>query len=244
MGLLKTIIEERGVRSFKLRINEDPEVTAAYATLDGQNPGDHYAMLLDRADACLRAAGERGLDVIIQAHNNLPKGPDAVQREIYKWGQEISERHGHISEVGIAANFIVRVGYLSMILGDAPRVTWDAIFSICEAFHWLAFEEDGLHDLAVKGVGWKRGQTIAPVKARARKQAANEIIEAIYVKYCEGEPDPKRHKPINAAGTLIDRVNAELSKQGLQMIKEDTVRKAIGGIINPKIGLMAERANP
>jgi hypothetical protein len=254
IGLEKTVIEERGLRSLRRHIYDNPVVNLMQAVLDGNPAWEHYNFLFQRANKLLKAAGERGYtDVLLEAERTVeaertaPNGPSNTQKAILLWCDEIMDRHGHLSEIGTAAHFLVQADNLSAFLPDNARGAWPAIIELCDAYHWLAMEEDGLHRLAVMGTQWKRGQTLAPAKARIKKQITNVIVEAAYRKYCGGEPRVSRHQASTAAGEILDDVNKELTRNRLPSYQEGTLRKAIGAVIRAdkaraKNGTMAERA--
>jgi hypothetical protein len=136
---------------------------------------------------------------------------------------------------------------VSALLRDNAPGLWPAIIELCDAYHWLAMEEDGFHALAVEGKQWKQGQTLAPAKARSEKQVRNAIVEAAYGKYCREESRLRRHQASTAAGEILEDVNKELTRYGLASYQEGTLRKAIGAVIRAdkaraKNGTMAERA--
>jgi hypothetical protein len=198
-SLPKTTIELRGLRS--LLTTSDGESTAS----ELHQAADRYNAVLVKAFEVLDATDEGAfVSALFQAQGKAPDDSTET-KQIISLYKGIIERHSAISEVGTAAGFLLRAYELSTLLGEANRTTWDAVFELCVAFHWLHMEVFDEHARAVGGAKAAANLAAAATGRIDQRHQREEIVRRI----CE---TAWSSHPLWKAPRMVERLGARINE--------------------------------
>ena len=238
-GLQRTIVEERGLRSFIRREYDDPRITVAEISLNGADPIDVFNVLLLNANQVLAEGGERDFSTALaeaqeraNEFREEPLPPGFVEAAALKcWQEGIANRHGYLSPQATAATFLIIADQLREKVG-ANEAILSSIFALCEAWHWFHMEATGEHALAYAGAKSRRGLAAGTPTKRARRAAKDLVLEEEYGLFLEHENrKDRRTNAVFVAGAIKDAVNERLEMVHLEPYTEGSLRKALGPII-------------
>jgi hypothetical protein len=238
--LEKTIFETRGVRSLAAEVFKDHRLTAV-ATLLQETPFDTYEMFLKAADYWLTEAGEsKFTEVAKMAEDAKADATDNAEKSLIDdltfqhWSAQVRQRHGYLSPISIAAQFLQASDYLHRRLnGNADLQV--AVYAFAEAWHWFHFEVKGEHELAARGMQGEQQLAKGPAAAHERAALSDRIVSDAFKFYAADESKGKNRFSAKAARTdLLAQINGTLTKLNLRRLKEDTLEKKLRVLIRAR----------
>lgn len=230
LGIAKVIMEIRGVRSTSRLVLPDGTITRnlhnTYA-LEENTPEDDEANLFKAANRLLHEAGE-------PTYFDIVKDTQARKQSVQKlqqWALELALRHGYLSPLTLAAEYLVAKDVLAQAggkIGDA----WPAIIRFAQAYHWLHIEVSGIHSMAA---GFARGSeslATGPFAKAKRAEAAEEIVSQEYQVFRKRETrDSHRRNATHVAAVILKSVNESLIANQLPPFTQGSLRKMLGKLV-------------
>jgi hypothetical protein len=237
--LKETRYEIRGVRVYAREIFKDAALTIAAAKLQ-RSAADNYVSLFEAANKCLNDEGERDFLSVIDQIDNLKNETSAANHQelddvsFAAWAGAVAERKGSLSTPAIAAEFLRASDHLHRRLPEDPQLR-EAIYTLAQAWHWLAFEVEGDHELATQGLRSHMGLVKGPERkqqiAAVRKDIIEKKLSAWRDQLLEAGKTAAARSAKAAAGDLIESVNKLFKQMNLKPIKMLTLERTIRQIL-------------
>jgi hypothetical protein len=239
--LVKTVVEERGIRRSRRPVWSGPKDPLLEDIFSQWGPDDTRAALFMAANRHLRAKGELDFFGVVQKADELEEhygqeaaDPDGVTRHFELYVDELEGRKGSLSIETAAAKFVRAHDRLFMLLNENPDVQ-AAANAYADAWHWLHMEWSGEHQLAALGQSAEKGLQglkAGPDAARQKAARRRDIIEIEYGKFAESETNvARRTSSKTAAPAILAAVKAEFWRSNLGQIKESTLERLLREII-------------
>jgi hypothetical protein len=237
----RVVAEERGLRSSVRPEYHDLTLGAAAALLRPDEPLSLYASLFQEANRFLSERGEAdyfgalevlGSDEEAQADDIIDHGELAL----VEWSSEIAERKGALSVEAAAARFLLWADQVCKIAGGDEKKL-QAVFALCEAWHWLHMEVTGEHALAVEAIKNRKGLNAGPAAKARRDFDRRKIVEGEYQKFLNREMrESYRRNVTQVSGAILEEVNRKLKDRDFKPMTEGSLRKVLGKIVKSSPG--------
>lgn len=228
----KIIFETRGIRSLAVEVFKDHRLTAA-ASLLRESPIDTYTMFMEAADYWLTEAAEnKFLDVAKMAEDAKADVTDISEKWLIDdltfqiWSAQVSQRHGHLSPISIAAQFLQASDYLHRRLNENADLQ-RAVYAFADAWHWFHFEAKGEHELAARGMSGEQQLAVGPAAVHERALLSNRIVSDAFKVFAADELKGNRRASAKAAATdLLSQINGALEELNLRPLSNATLEKS------------------
>jgi hypothetical protein len=227
-----TYIERRGLQEFKTPL---PKQARSKLSPRAQKVARRLSIA---ASEILKRVGEKTLNEVLESVKpTTPNDEDAATKAaVVTWGSDITKRHGIISLVTHAADFLCGLYLipLSFAARPADKQADEAladitrhilqVYAFCDAWHWLHMEVYGEHRRALDGVQSAENLgAAAPARAEKKKERMEIVRRACAVYWT-------KHGRRNAAHTaerLYSEVHKTLKTKGHQTYTRESFVKVV-----------------
>ena len=225
-----TYIEERGLRRIELHA-EKP--LGKNSIIDSDNPLDTAFVLNRAAERIFEEANEKTLDQVLgEAAATTGAGTDPLMRDakaIDNWLAGIISRHGALSPISVAAQFLIQKhNIISRLVENVPGAQLDAIDSatadkfaeymeelfkhiyiFADAWHWWRMELHGDHQRLLDAHSVAASRQKGAASNQKKKSVRRHVIAEAVAKWKKANND-KHPDPVRIAGDIFEEVRVHL----------------------------------
>jgi hypothetical protein len=246
-----TYIEQRGLRRIELHIDEP---LGKKPIIDSEGPLDKARILTRAAEEIFEKANEKTLNqVLSEAAATTGAGADPLMVDaeaIDNWLAGIMSRHGALSPVSVAAQFLIQIrNIISRLVETVPGAQLDAIdnaasdkftedmeelfkhiYIFADAWHWWRMELHGDHQRLLDAHSIAASRQRGAASNRNKKSVRGRIIAEAVAKWKEANSD-ERPDPARIAGDIFEEVRGRLKPLNAGSMTHSGLIRVIQGLL-------------
>jgi len=241
-----THIEERGLRRIELN-TEKP--LGKKSIFESEYPPDIARVLYEAAERFFEKTNEKTLDqVLYEAAATTVTGTDPLMRDakaIDSWLADLVHRHGALSPISVAAQFLVESrnvithlvenmpgAQLAIGSATADKIAEDVarlfkhIYLFADAWHWWRMEVHGDHQRLLDAHSVVASRQKGAASNQKKKSVRSHVIAEVVANWKKANND-KHPDPVQIAGDIFDEVRGRLKPLNAGSITHSGLVRAI-----------------
>lgn len=255
-----TYIEERGLR----RIEQHTEKPLGQKSIiDSEDPLEKASALNKAAERIFEDANEKTLDQVLgEAAATTGAGADPLILDagaIDNWLAGIMHRHGALSPISVAAQFLIeRRNIISRLVENVPGAQLDAIdhatsdkfaedmeqlfkhiYLFADAWHWWRLELHGDHQRLLDARSVAASRQKGAASNQKKKSVRRHVIAEAVAKW-KGANNDKRPDPVRIAGDIFEEVRAHLKPLNAGSVTHSGLVKVIRDLLRSPVPTAGE----
>jgi hypothetical protein len=222
-------IEERGLRRIELHTEKPPDKKSIF---DSEYPLDMARVLNRAAESFFEKTNEKTLDQVLgEAAATTGAGTDPLMldaKAIDNWVAGLMDRHGALSPISVAAQFLIEKHNIITLVENAPGAQLGAIDSatadkfaehierlfkhiylFADAWHWWRMELHGDHQRLLDAHSVAASRQKGAASNQKKKSTRRHLIAEAVAKWKEANND-KHPDPVRIAGDIFEEVRVHL----------------------------------
>jgi hypothetical protein len=245
-----THIEERGLRRIELNTEKPPGKKSIF---ESEHPPDMAHLLYTAAERFFEKANEKTLDqVLYEAAAITGTGTDPLMRDakaIDNWLADLVHRHGALSPISVAAQFLVEsrniithlvknVPGAQLAIGSATadKIAEDVarlfkhIYLFADAWHWWRMELHGDHQRLLDAHSVAASRQKGAASNQKKKSARTNVIAEAVAKWkkANNDTDPD---PVRIAGEIFEEVRIHLKPLNVGAVTSEGLLRVVQGLL-------------